>query len=209
MRIGQDVGVVLLALIVITLSGMEEGVALTCVFSAQSCHNLPLARTEGQFAISRTYTLRGVVVHRVGETVTLQTEGYLVIVCPVLVPKLVVGRILAFVVWLECVFVIETVAVLVAIHTTDSDIERTRTKLEQIREVDMSGDVAVGVVLPATYGTHVLVHPYGCGSLVVVELYLSIVGSLLPCLGDVCSPLDGEGIAIEQFVLAEERGIGY
>ena len=63
---------------------------------------------------------------------------------------------------------IEAVALLVAIHTARGDVERARAKFEQIGEVEMSGNVAVGVVLPATYGTHVLVHPNGSASGIVV-----------------------------------------
>ena len=100
------------------------------------------------------------------------------------------------------------VALLVAVQSSGSDMDRVAAQRQPVVEVQMAGNVAVGVVFPPADGSHVFVDPYRCSLRVVVQLYLCIVRRLLTGFGHVGPPLQGQLLAAQQLVLAQERGVG-
>ena len=167
MQVGENVPIFLIPLAV-GRTGKFQGITLICVFGAESTHHLEAVGSESRHTIESTDALGGFIVEGIAD-VAIFTRGDqdLIEVGPVgAIYLIAVGAGRA----VEGVFVEERVAIFVAIHTTDF---HHPCRSGTICQVEVAGEVAVGVMLPAAGGCLVGL------DMVALKIYLCIVGGLV------------------------------
>ena len=176
MRARKGIKIVLPAMVARAFSGMQQIVALARMLQTYS--RCEFRYPSGIFcrSVAGGYTLVSVVVKRVGkisETVHIPFNLVeRVPVAPAHLRAVVVGH-------SEKIFVIEACAFFITVHSSGHKVDSAvcPSKVEAVRQIGVSGKVAVVVMLPAARSARA-----GCGLQAVAcgcELYLRIVGSLI------------------------------
>ena len=142
---GQNVRVTLLA-IGVGVAGENQRVSLHRVLRAQPYCGVPTLALRFRHGVSRANLLRSVVVERVADiAVRAGLEFQFVEVVPILAAILRIGGTGSTV---ESIFVEKAAALLVAIHAAHAVSHQPVA----VSQIEMSGEVAVVVVLPTARG---------------------------------------------------------
>ena len=165
------------------------------MLDTDTTNQLPLVPSVFHHTIAGANALGRVVVQRVTDVaVTAGRQKDLVEIVPVLAQVLRIARSRGGV---ESIFIEETVAVLVAIHTACREVEgRAVVQLPLVAQVHISRLVAIRVMLP-TAGRRI-------GALHVVAQHedLHVIGRLAEGLREHGGPVQAQGTLLEERVLA-------
>ena len=191
----QEVGV-LLSSDRVNVAREFQGIALTGVFHTQTCYKFPIGYGKPCHRVAGGYPFVRVIVQRVAHIAELaRSDQNPVKIIPILSENLDVSGAGG---GIESVFVEKAVAVLCAEHAANRDVPAAAL----ITEVNVSGQVSVGVVFPATQCG------FACGQMVALDVYGGIVGREVGGIGENRFPVDAE-LIMEKEVLPLKCGIEY
>ena len=175
----QEVGV-FLASGGVNVAREFQGITLTGVFHTQTCYKFPMRQCESSHGISGGYPFVRVIVQRVAHIAELaRSDQNPVKIIPVLSENLDVSGAGG---GIESVFVEKAVAPFVAKHPS----ERQVPVADMIAQVNVSGQVAVGVVFPATQCG------FACGQMVALDVDGGIVWREVGGIGENRFPVNAQ-----------------
>ena len=198
---GEDIDVLLVSLRVFVVCREFQNVSLVRMLHTDAGNQLPGAVGIFHHRVSGTDAFGGVVIQRVADiSIRAGREQEFVEVLPVFAEVLRVGGAGCRV---EGIFVEEAVALLIAVHAAEGEVENRLAvrEGELVHQVEVSRLVFVGVMLPAT----------GCATrgleVRALHEYLGVVRRLAVRLRDDGRPVEAEFVVVEEAVLALEGRI--